>query len=434
MDADLLHEHRKKLHVTLLATEWCSAQGGMSTINRALAKQFSSNPNVELTLFVPPFECECKEKDKAEAFIWDINIEEADGKMTNSSDPLDWLAFPPEKLHIDVVIGHGWKLGWQAEKIRRSNLCKWVQMVHTCPEELDMHKIYDTPLSRGDKKHALEVFLCEKADLVVTMGSKLKEAIAKSLRPYDEEKTVLSITPGVFSEFKCVKTSVADLDKFNILMFGRWDPRNLYTKGYGIAAMAVAHLRDRSYHLTIMGATADNQHEFVNMLVNYGIPHCQLTVRKFCRDRELLLKLFPEYDLVLMPSRTEGFSLTALEILSAGIPILVSGNSGFAEALKKVKFGELYIVEDFKDANKWEKKIKAIRQKERPLRLKEIRRVRKLYEERYSWESQCQDLVATMSNMVYGMKQFVFCLFVRKEGYMHHRTNQIGQSDYFIPL
>ena len=57
-----------------------------------------------------------------------------------------------------------------------------------------------------------------------------------------------------------------------------------------------------------------------------------------------------------MPSRTEGFGLTALEALSAGIPILVSGNSGFAEALKKVEFGELYIVEDFKDANEWEKK------------------------------------------------------------------------------
>ena len=83
------------------------------------------------------------------------------------------------------------------------------------------------------------------------------------------------------------------------------------------------------------------------------IPHCQLAVRKFCKDREFLIKSLLEFDLVLMPSRTEGFGLTALEALSAGIPILVSGNSGFAEALKKVEFGEFYIVEDFKDANEW---------------------------------------------------------------------------------
>ena len=58
-------------------------KSGLSIINRVLAKQFSSSPNVKVTLFVPPFECECKEKDKAEAFKCGINIEEADGKMSN---------------------------------------------------------------------------------------------------------------------------------------------------------------------------------------------------------------------------------------------------------------------------------------------------------------------------------------------------------------
>ena len=403
VDVDSLHDHRKKLNVTLLATEWCSAKGGLSTINRVLAKQFSSNPNVKVTLFAPPFKCGCKEKDKAEAFKHDINIEEADGKMTNSTDPLDWLAFPPEKLQIDVVIGHGWKLGWQAEKIRRSHLCKWVQMVHTSPEELAMHKICDTPLPRGEEKHDSEVSLCEKADLVVTMGPKLKEAIAQSLRPCEEEKSVLSITPGVFSEFKSVKTPLADLEKFYILVFGRCDPKDLSIKGYDIAAKAVANLCPKSYHLTVMGATADNYQQLVDSLVSYGIPDYQLTVRKFCTDREILVKSFLKFDLVLMPSRTEGFGLTALEALSAGIPILVSGNSGFAVALKKVAFGESYIVEDFKNAHEWAKKIEVIRQKERRLRLDEIQKLRKFYEEKYSWESQCQELVATMSNMVYGM-------------------------------
>ena len=121
------------------------------------------------------------------------------------------------------------------------------------------------------------------------------------------------------------------------------------------------------------------------------------------RNRKLLVKLFSHFDLVLMPSRTEGFGLTGLEALSAGIPILVSGNSGFAEALRKVKFGELYIVEDFEDANEWAKKIKSIRQKERQFRFEEIRQLRTFYKEKCNWESQCQDLVATMSNMVYGM-------------------------------
>ena len=68
-----------------------------------------------------------------------------------------------------------------------------------------------------------------------------------------------------------------------------------------------------------------------------------------------------------------------------------------------MEFGELYIVEDFKNANEWAKKIEVIRQKERRLRLKEIRKIRKFYEKKYSWESQCQELLATMTSMVYGM-------------------------------
>ena len=37
VDVDSLHVRRKKLYVTLLEIEWCSAKCGLSTINRVLA-------------------------------------------------------------------------------------------------------------------------------------------------------------------------------------------------------------------------------------------------------------------------------------------------------------------------------------------------------------------------------------------------------------
>ena len=46
------------------------------------------------------------------------------------------------------------------------------------------------------------------------------------------------------------------------------------------------------------------------------------------KEREKLAEQFYEADLVIMPSRTEGFGLAALEALSAGLPVLVNGNSG----------------------------------------------------------------------------------------------------------
>ena len=55
--------------------------------------------------------------------------------------------------------------------------------------------------------------------------------------------------------------------------------------------------------------------------------------------------MFRQADLVVMPSRTEGFGLAALEALSASLPVLVSGNSGLGEALKEIQSGSSCVVE-----------------------------------------------------------------------------------------
>ena len=60
-----------------------------------------------------------------------------------------------------------------------------------------------------------------------------------------------------------------------------------------------------------------------------------------------------------MPSRTEGFGLTGLEALSAGLPVLISKNSGFGEALSKVPFGLSFVV-DSEDPKVWAAAIKEI--------------------------------------------------------------------------
>ena len=67
-------------------------------------------------------------------------------------DPLDWLSCPPKDLHIDIVIGHGMKLGRQVQIIRNFVQFKWVQVVHTAPEDLSKFKNYSDPTSKGEKK------------------------------------------------------------------------------------------------------------------------------------------------------------------------------------------------------------------------------------------------------------------------------------------
>ena len=112
-------------------------------------------------------------------------------------------------------------------------------------------------------------------------------------------------------------------------------------KGYDIAARAVAELCKHEPHLfklVFVGAPKGEEEKVKEMLLKEGIAASQLIVRSY-KEREELAAQFCEADLAIMPSRSEGFGLAALEALSAGLPVLVSGNSGFGDALKKLPFG-----------------------------------------------------------------------------------------------
>ena len=96
------------------------------------------------------------------------------------------------------------KLGRQTQVIRDSHKCKWVQVVHTDPEELRMFKSCENPILKGEEKHNVEVEVCEMADFVVRVGPKLSEAFRSYLRWCVKDKAVLDFIPGVFEEFKSV--------------------------------------------------------------------------------------------------------------------------------------------------------------------------------------------------------------------------------------
>ena len=57
----------KKVKVVLLASEWSSKHGELSTFNRVLAIQLAQNPKVAVSVFLP--ECDQTERDAAKIFI-----------------------------------------------------------------------------------------------------------------------------------------------------------------------------------------------------------------------------------------------------------------------------------------------------------------------------------------------------------------------------
>ena len=276
-------------------------------------------------------------------------------------------------------------------------------MVHTAPEDLSKYKRYADPISRGETKHQAEVELCKLADLVVPVGPRLKEAYSSYLKRFKADQKVFPITPGLFHrEFGDLTQSFHGHAEFKVLLFGRGDDEDFELKGYNIAAQAFTdqRLKNKPYHLIFVGAPEGKQEEVREKLIQRGIAEAQLTVRKFIRCRDRMKDLLCEADLVIMPSKSEGFGLVALEALSAGLPILVGSRSGFAKALENVPYGNTCIVYS-DDPVKWAEAIEAVRIRH-AMRLQEMKVLRASYRGVFSWSEQCNALVERMWKMVHG--------------------------------
>ena len=240
----------------------------------------------------------------------------------------------------------------------------------------------------------------------MAVGPKLKEAYTAYLGSCKEHQDIIQLTPGIFREFSVVRKTTEGKKKFRVLTFGRGDSEDFSLKGYDIVAKAIVELKDHSYLLIFVGAPDGKEEDVVDNLLQCGISKDQLVVRTFVQGEERLKELFCEVDLAIMPSRTEGFGLTALEALSAGLPILVSGNSGFGDALRSLPLSKQFVVESA-DPKEWAKAIAAVRLKDRAERLQEIQRLRTRYEDTFSWEKQCDALVQKMWGIVHG-KTFIW--------------------------
>ena len=386
-------QQNRRLKVTLLSSEWrSSTDREVSTISRKLAIQLAKHPNVEVSVFLP----KCSEEDKSNAASHKIQLIEAD--ELPGHEPIFWLSSLPRNHDVDCVIGHGVHLGKQIPLIKKNQDCRWIQVVHSVHEEVGMYK----NISEGQQLQQTEVELCKMADEVVAIGPKVAEAYKRFLCSAKEEKTILDLTPGVFSEFLNVAQATDERKTFCVLVIGSGDScEDFNVKGFNMAAEAIAELKDASYQLKFLYSPREKAEEIADKLLQHGISRNQLIVRSINDSRDVLANLFCEVDLAIMPSRTEGFGLPGLEALSAGLPVLVSGNSGLGEALREVPLGSFCVI-DSEDPKDWAREIKAVCQKSRTVRLRESKLLRDCYQETYEWEKPCKILVEKMQNLALG--------------------------------
>ena len=381
----------KPIKVTILANE-CDLSSSFFPEELARRLATFTQVGVEVSLLVPENTQidDWRKRSLEESGVTIVKAKRRPG----FTDPIDWLYYPPEDLKTDIVIGVGTQLGKIAQHWKERYQCKNIY-IDRSNEWLFSTEVVETFEDLDCRKE-----LSIAANLPLAIGPKTTDGLSASLRP--KGKQVFNLTPGIISEFSNLTHATNDGRHFRVLLVGRDNPDNFQEEGLKLAAETMAELNDKSYHLIYVGARKETEKQFANLFHQCGVPKRQLTIRSLPKTKQEWKDLFLEVDLAIMPSGDKEFGLEALLALSAGLPVLVHGESGFGDALRDVKFGPSAIV-DSDDAREWALRIKKVRETDRKTRLEQAAILRSDYYEKYSWEKQCGSLVAMMFMMISGM-------------------------------
>ena len=122
---------------------------------------------------------------------------------------------------------------------------------------------------------------------------------------------------------------------FRILQVGRLDHKN---KGQDILIRAVAILtgEGRTVTLSLIG-DGESRKYLEQLSAELGISDRVEFLGN--KPQEYIFSHLSDYDLLVQPSRYEGFGLTVIEGMASGVPVLVSDNDGPMEIIDAGRYG-----------------------------------------------------------------------------------------------
>jgi D-inositol-3-phosphate glycosyltransferase len=324
--------------ILLVADEWGSGRGGISTVNRELAIALAA-AGVEAAVLVPyASEEDVKSaSDVAVALVTPARIPGLSEREALLLRPV----FADQGWEPDVIVGHGRLLGpYAAAQQQFFPQARRVHFVHTDAEQLEAAK--ETPggrsnMTSADIRRSLERELARSADLVVGVGPLLTETIRDELIGPGPQPQVICLIPGLRAAFDV--TAAHPPIKNRVVIVGRAD--DFHSKGIDIAAEALLRIVDswpssKPYLpvLVIRGvpdeaasAVKAQLDEILEGRVNYHL-------RPYSDSEAEVTQDLAQARVVLMPSRHEGFGLAAYEAIASGAPVLISSESGLAQFLR----------------------------------------------------------------------------------------------------
>lgn len=329
---------RHRCTAMVVATEWESAHGGLSTFNRELCLALARRQVRVLCLVLNATDAEM---DKAEAAGVTILRSRP---VAGADETASLMRRPqlPKGVVPDLVIGHGRITGPAAlVQAEHSPRAKALHFVHMAPDEIEWHKLdrQNDAAASADSRTRIEVSLGRDADRLVAVGPRLHGRFRGHFAGRDDTEP-LRFDPG-FDLTDPRPRKVPDGTPLTVLLMGRTEDAEL--KGLDLAAAACGlvagwrhEARKRAIEFVVRGVPEEGSDRQKRQLNEWAAnPRLSIVPRPYTTDAEHLADDLIRASLVIMPSRAEGFGLVGQEAIVEGTPVLVSEASGLGDLLRE---------------------------------------------------------------------------------------------------
>ncbi|CAH1253405.1 DXO [Branchiostoma lanceolatum] len=385
--------------VLILNDEYGTSRGGVSTINREVA-QIMAAVGMEIHLTA----LEATEADRRDAEADGVKLILPTCSEEDTRKPcLDWLTFdhrtryPTLPENVDWIVGHADVTSRAAAAIKEQRFpqANFGLVIHVLPEDTEHYKEEEKAMGIGKKEDSI-VQDAAKADAVFSVGHRIYDHFTNSFRAIPEDKRPIHLLylPEPAKLFQQIAVKHVESKEKSVLSAGRVDKVEKL-KGHDLAAGAmgeVAEDLDEKVLWRVRGIKPKD-HEASKKILQASIKSRKLipTLLPFCTQEEICRDL-QQAHLVLMPSRSEPFGLVGLEAMAAGVPVLISDQSGLATLVKEIipeSHHSIVKVEgdDSIDVRRWADKIKRVLKSSEAEFNRAAELKRKLLESKYWKES-----------------------------------------------
>jgi glycosyltransferase involved in cell wall biosynthesis len=322
--------------VVFIATAWGPKHGGINALNIDLASSMAAHADVPVFCFAAnPLDVDRENAVRANVSLLTIPAECRDGVA-----PVLAQAMVDELRHRAPNVRHPCWVGHDLISGEAMLACQ-----ELCPgtSVLIQHMDYESyeVLKDGDGESALnkagrQIDLVRKSMVVAGVGPKLA-SLARGRLEEPAKNQVLELIPGV----PAIEMGVPPT-AFSAIAFGRFDHRTepvkrsrLAVAGFARAIRNDATILGRDCKLTLLGLDKDPALlEDLNALAFAEAGrNVVINAAPFSESREEVFQLLRRQSMAMMLSFHEGFGLVGWEAIAAGVPLVVSQNSGLYELL-----------------------------------------------------------------------------------------------------